>query len=338
MTLNPKSSRVLELYQLFQSGASINKQEFAERYGINVRSVQRDIDTIRDFLANQSINHGSIQSINYDKSSNSYKLVSQNINYLSNGEMLALCKILIESRAFTKEKLTSLLNNILSLCVLPSDDSQIKDYIANELFYYNDPAHAPIDTEYIWKIAHAIKSQRYLEISYAKMKHNEVVDRKIMPVGILFSEYYFYLMGIIESPEIRKGFYKENDHFPTIYRVDRIKSLSVTNDKFHIPYAQRFKEGEYKNLSQFMFGGEVQNIQFKYYGPSIEAVLDKLPNAEITSKTENYYIVNAEVFGTGILMWLLSQGSKIEVLSPEGLRASWLNEAKLIVGRAETEN
>ena len=87
-----------------------------------------------------------------------------------------------------------------------------------------------------------------------------------------------------------------------------------------------------------MFGGEVQNIQFKYYGPSIEAVLDKLPNAEITSKTENYYIVNAEVFGTGILMWLLSQGSKIEVLSPEGLRASWLNEAKLIVGRAETEN
>ena len=120
MTLNPKSSRVLELYQLFQSGASINKQEFAERYGINVRSVQRDIDTIRDFLANQSRNHGSIQSINYDKSSNSYKLVSQNINYLSNGEMLALCKILIESRAFTKEKLTSLLNNILSLCVLPS--------------------------------------------------------------------------------------------------------------------------------------------------------------------------------------------------------------------------
>ena len=114
MTLNPKSSRVLELYQLFQSGASINKQEFAERYGINVRSVQRDIDTIRDFLANQSRNHGSIQSINYDKSSNSYKLVSQNINYLSNGEMLALCKILIESRAFTKEKLTSLLNNILS--------------------------------------------------------------------------------------------------------------------------------------------------------------------------------------------------------------------------------
>ena len=105
MTLNPKSSRVLELYQLFQSGASINKQEFAERYGINVRSVQRDIDTIRDFLANQSRNHGSIQSINYDKSSNSYKLVSQNINYLSNGEMLALCKILIESRAFTKEKL-----------------------------------------------------------------------------------------------------------------------------------------------------------------------------------------------------------------------------------------
>lgn len=33
------------------------------------------------------------------------------------------------------------------------------------------------------------------------------------------------------------------------------------------------------------------------------------------------YIIEAEVFGKGILMWLLSQGKYVQLLSPEHLRA-----------------
>lgn len=338
MKFNPKTSRVLELYQLFRSGAAINKQEFADRYGVNPRSVQRDIDTIRGFLANQTRSQGVIQSIDYDKATNTYKLVSQDIEFLTNGEMLAICKVLIESRAFTKEKITSLLSKILSLCVLPTEHEQIKEDIANELFYYAEPKHAPIDTDMIWKIAEAIKTQHYVDLTYVKLKNKELVKRRVMPVGLLFADYYFYLMGIIESQEIRKDFKKENDSFPTIYRVDRIQSFAISADKFNISYAKRFQEGEYKNLSQFMFGGEIQNIRFKYFGPSVEAVLDKLPNAEIESTTEDHFVIHAEVFGTGILMWLLSQGSKVEVLSPQVVRDKWLAEAKAIIARADLEH
>ena len=77
-----------------------------------------------------------------------------------------------------------------------------------------------------------------------------------------------------------------------------------------------------------MFGGEIHNIRFKYFGPSVEAVLDKLPNAEIESAAEDHFVIHAEVFGTGILMWLLSQGSKVEVLSPQAIRDKWLAESK----------
>ena len=63
-------------------------------------------------------------------------------------------------------------------------------------------------------------------------------------------------------------------------RVDRIQSIKDTNEKFVIPYKDRFKEGEYKNRVQFMYGGELQQVEFKYYGPSVEAVLDKLPMAK----------------------------------------------------------
>ena len=157
--------------------------------------------------------------------------------------------------------------------------------------------------------------------------------RRIEPVGILFSEYYFYLMGFIVDPEKRKDFDKEDDPFPTIYRIDRIQSVKNTNEKFVIPYKDRFKEGEYKNRVQFMYGGELQQVEFKYYGPSIEAVLDKLPMAKVVEEKEGVYTVKAETFGKGILMWLLSQGSKVEVIGPENLKIEWLAESVEILKR-----
>ena len=80
-----------------------------------------------------------------------------------------------------------------------------------------------------------------------------------------------------------------------------------------------------------MYGGELQQVEFKYYGPSIEAVLDKLPMAKVVEEKEGVYTVKAETFGKGILMWLLSQGSYIKVLKPQELREQWLNEVKHIM-------
>ena len=63
-----------------------------------------------------------------------------------------------------------------------------------------------------------------------------------------------------------------------------------------------------------MYGGRLSRVKFKYYGPSIEAVLDRLPTAEIIETGDDWWTVQAEVFGKGIDMWLRSQGDYIEVL------------------------
>lgn len=57
-------------------------------------------------------------------------------------------------------------------------------------------------------------------------------------------------------------------------------------------------------------------IRFKYTGPSIEAVLDRLPTAEVVEQTEDGWIVKAEVFGKGIDMWLKSQGENVKAIFP----------------------
>lgn len=142
------------------------------------------------------------------------------------------------------------------------------------------------------------------------MKDKEAVCRVVEPVGLMFSEYYFYLIAFIRNNETSEN---PDNLFPAIYRVDRIQSVRETGDTFSPPYAKRFQEGEFRKRVQFMFGGTLQTVKFTYSGPSIEAVLDRLPTAEILDERDGVFTVRAEVFGKGIDMWLRSQGEYISI-------------------------
>lgn len=106
-----------------------------------------------------------------------------------------------------------------------------------------------------------------------------------------------------------------NDFFPTIYRNDRIKGMKILNERFHIPYSSRFEEGEFRKRIQFMYGGRLQKVTFKYSGLDIDAVLDRLPTAKILAEEDGVYTVQAEVFGKGIEMWLRSQGENVKLIN-----------------------
>lgn len=45
-----------------------------------------------------------------------------------------------------------------------------------------------------------------------------------------------------------------------------------------------------------------------------------MPTARVIEQHENECTIEAETFGKGVIMWLLSQGSKVEVLKPESMR------------------
>ena len=322
-----KSNRVLDLYQALQNGQVINKKAAAEAYGVNEKSIQRDLDSIRDFLSEQTTRQGLIQSVEFDRAANGYRLVTEEMIHISEGEMLAICKILLESRAFDKAELESLVNKVMNHCVSPKKVKSIEPFISNELFNYREPAHRPPNMSVLWQAAQAIQTQNMLEITYLRKDNTEVV-RKIEPVGLLFSEYYFYVMAFIADKAKRETFEKPNDAYPTVYRLDRIQSAVVLDEKFDIPYKDRFKEGEYKNRNIFMYGGVPQTVEFTYSGPAIESVLDRLPTAEVKQNEDGSYTVKAETFGKGILMWLLSQGSYVSVIGPQELRDKWIDEIR----------
>ena len=310
-----KIRRTMQIYTKLTEGYVIHKEEEAIRFGVNGRSIQRDIDDIRDFLDMDAERTGIENTIVYDRQEKGYRMDTIYKLRLKNSEVLAICKILLDSRAFTKSQMTQMLDKLITCCVPESNQKLVKDLIRNEEFHYAEPRHKTDFLDKMWDLGLAVRESRYIEIDYYRLVDKKTVHRKVKPVAILFSEFYFYLTAFIEDEDVRKDFDVLNDSFPTIYRIDRLKSLKVLEERFHIPYSSRFEEGEFRKRVQFMYGGKIQKVKFKYTGPDIDAVLDRLPTAKVIDEQDGVYMVSAETFGKGIEMWLKSQGENVEVLT-----------------------
>ena len=96
-----KISRVLQIYSKLMEGYVVKKTEEAQYYGVNERSIQRDIEDIRNFLDMDSKRMGTEKTVIYDRQCKGYRLETLYKLKLRNSEVLALCKILLDSRAFT---------------------------------------------------------------------------------------------------------------------------------------------------------------------------------------------------------------------------------------------
>lgn len=301
-----KSERLLKIYSKLVSGEILQKKELAQHFHVTERSIQRDMEALRCFFAEEGLS----QDVVYDKRVRGYHIADPALYIMENSEVLAVCKILLESRSMRRDEMFPILDKLIACCVPEHNRKAVQDLVANEKYhYYIEPHHGQPVLNGMWELGQAIQNHQMAEIEYERMKEPRLVKRKVKPVGIMFSEYYFYLTAFLEDKE---GFENPDDIFPTIYRIDRIKSCRVLDEHFSVPYKDRFQEGEFRKRVQFMYGGKLERIRFRYTGPSIEAVLDRLPTAEIVEQTEDGWIVEAEVFGKGIKMWMRSQGEYIE--------------------------
>ena len=314
-----KTRRVLEMYSRLVQGDIIRSSEEALKYGIDTRSVKRDIDELKSFFADQRMEGRDTRKVIYSRSAKGYKLVDEiedrRTEFLTNSEILAVCKILLESRAFVKDEMMPVIEKLVRCCTPKEEMNVVKRLIQNEKFYYLEPHHGKRFINVFWKISMAVLKQQYIIIWYQKLKKKELVKRRIKPVGIMFSEYYFYLIAFIDDENVSID--RELHMSPTIYRIDRIDHYKILDENFYVPYKNKFEEGQFRRRVQFMYGGKLKRIKFEYSGDSIEAVLDRLPTAEILSNDNGKYVVQAEVFGSGIDMWLRSQGDAVSLLESE---------------------
>ena len=299
-----KQSRILEIFFRALRGEDISVHRLAECYGVSVKSITRSINDIKAFLADNRELVGNTE-LRYSYSDKCYRLHMD--GFLTNKEMFALVEVMIGARAFSKVELLALTDKLLEFTT-SEDRVRLRRLVENELYHYAEVKHdCESATDRLWQLIACISDRHEITIEYYKMDRSWVTHR-LRPAAVIFMDYYFYLIAFKTDGNAEK---------PIYFRVDRIKHLTEHCKRYDLSELHGFDEGFLRSRSLFMWPGKLRTVRFEFTGPSVQAVLDKLPTARIIERSESKYLIEAETYGDGIKMWLLSQNSWVKVISPK---------------------
>lgn len=310
-----KQSRMLELFFRGLRGEDLSVQKMAFEYGVSTKSISRDINDLKAFFANHRDLVGNSE-LEYSYQERVYRLRLD--EFLTSKELFSLVEVFLGARAYSRIELLTLIDKLKRLTT-PNDRKKLDTLIQKELYHYHE-VHHDCDSvqDNLWQLINCIDAHREITVYYHKASR-EYVERRIRPLSVLFTEYYFYLVAFIADAD---------DNVPIYYRIDRISKIVEHRAHFSLPDNLMFDEGLFRAQNQFMFPGKLRVIRFEFTGPSVQAVLDRLPTAKVVSKEGACYTVEATVYGDGIKMYLLSQGSWVKVLSPSDFVNEMRDEAK----------
>lgn len=177
-----KHDRVLEIYSRLLAGEIVNKKRLAEEYGVDPRSIQRDIDSIRDFCSNRAVESGGSIEIQYDHKEKGFRIVSNKTVTLTNAELFSVAKILLESRSLNKEEMEKIITDLLDACLPVSEKRKMADLVRNELFHYVEPRHGKALVDTVWKLGTAVYGHKKMEMVYQKA-NGEVTTMEAIKFG-----------------------------------------------------------------------------------------------------------------------------------------------------------
>lgn len=301
---NTKQYRILEIFFRGLRGEDISVQKLADEYEVSTKSISRSINELKNFLADNRELVGDTE-LHYSYQDKCYHLYMD--EFLSSKELFALVEVMIGARAFSREELLEITAK-LKRFTTPQDSKKLNELIRKEIYHYSEVKHdceSVQDT--LWQLINYIIGRKEISVDYYKMDRTFVTHR-LYPLSVMFTDYYFYLIACKTDDDANK---------PLYFRVDRIKHITE-HRKNEIKSIPEFDEGLLRKRSLFMWPGKLRTIRFEFSGPSVQAVLDKLPTAKIVEHIgNNKYLIEAETYGDGIKMWLLSQGAWVKVVSPE---------------------
>lgn len=311
----PDMDRTLYIYSRLAAGKPVSKQEMADRFGVSERTIQRDFREIREQLENDRPECGLDRTLVFHQEDGTVTIEPPIVASFTSSEAYAIAKILFESRSLSKKELYVLLDKLEQCCYPMADRRRMHELILNEKALYVEPRHHQDLIHRIWELGTLVAQQQVVSLTYRRHSDGRTVVRLLKPVGILTDTFYFYLLAYFDDQDENATRKEIKQKFPIAYRLDRIMACVPVVRRFTAPYAKRFKEGEFRKRTQFMFLGDLTEVTFWCAAQALEAVLDRLPTARVVKEDGDGKgaTVTAEVYGEqGVSMWLKSEGDLVK--------------------------
>ena len=321
--------RVFELITLIRSGVYPNTRDIAEKFGCSIRTAERYIEKLRDFVAND---------LAYDRKRCGYYFEKGGPDLpalrLSEGEAAAVflaAKLLDQCRGTPYEGAVHRALSKLA-CLFPKTVTLGSVEPAGWVSFRVEPLRGEERQvmEAFLLLERAREERRTVRVRYFTASRGEWSRREIDPYHLYFHEGVWYVFGLCHWREEVK-----------IFALDRMAELEQTERAFEVPAdfspeafmadSFRIERGEPVVVAVRFVPEQARYVRGKQWHPS--QVVEEL--ADATGKVgTGGIILRMRVGGLGgVRRWVLGFGAGAEVLEPEELRVAVADEVRAMMSR-----
>lgn len=312
-------SRLLALDREIREGRHPNCLTFSADWEVSQKTVQRDIDFLRDQLR---------APIKYDREKKGFYYTDPNWFLpslsLSEGDLLAL---LVGSKALEAYRGTPIANDLervfAKLAEMLPDKLSLRPELVFNRFTFTSPPAKPIDEKVWTTLVRGLLNQRSLQIAYIAMEAKAAKERIIDPYHManLAGEWYVFAHCRLSDqliqfaiPRIsRAKLLKESFSIPDDFDMEDL--LSKTFGRFAIPYDK-------VHTVRLLFDKEIAPwVLERQWHPKQTVKERKNGNIELSFEAAGLF----EVF-----RWVMAWGHYCKVLAPKELKKWVADEVELM--------
>ena len=307
-------ARLMELDRLIRAGRHPNCLTFAADWEVSQKTVQRDIDFMRDQLG-APIEYDRVRR-GYFYSDPSWFLPSLS---LSEGDLLAL---LVGSRALKAYRGTPVAKDLervfLKLAALLPETVSLRPELMFSSFSFTSPPSKPVDEKVWTTVVRGLLHRRSLKVSYRAFEAEETRDREIDPyhVANLAGEWYVFARcgdaGVLQ------------------FAIPRIMRASLLKRTFDVP-----DDFDAETLVSSAFGrfasGKPRRVRVLFDAEVAPWVLERQwsPTQTVKRKRDGSVELAFEAAGLfEVFRWGLAWGRHATVLAPGELKKWVADEVK----------
>jgi predicted DNA-binding transcriptional regulator YafY len=302
----PAMYRMKEIDDALKKETYPNSRVLAGRMEISPRTVQRDIEYMRDVLG---------APIDYDAGKRGYFYTESGYSLpsakLTEGELVSILvagKVLNQyagtpfeadlRRAF--KRITSLLSD--EVCVHLGDLADATAFAIS--------APRPADLDLFRKLTEAVRRRRRLRIVYSGLSGGRRAERRVDPYKMACVDGAWYLAAYCHTRrEVR------------LFVPDRIAELSETGETFRTPRDFDF-DNYMKTAFGVMRGGKPRRVRLRFTGLAARYVPERKWHAtQVVKRCGDACVLEMTVTGLDqVARWAMSFGGECQVLLPKELR------------------
>ncbi|MCE9614889.1 MAG: WYL domain-containing protein [Lentisphaerae bacterium] len=310
--------RLLEIDRLIRDGKYPNCVTFAREWGVTQKTVQRDMDYLRDQLG---------APIEYDREKRGYHYTSTSwflpALTLSEGELLDL---LVASRALDQYRgvpVAKHLERTFSKIAeaLPREIS-LHPELAYAQFTFMSPPARPIQERSWIALVRGVQNHRMVRFTYRSLETGKAKERVVMPYHIANLQGEWYAFGPeVAGAEIRQ------------FSIARMEKATLTKLPFTVPADFNPETMLAHTFGRFVIAAKPQTVQLLFDKEIVPWVLERQWHQSQTIKRLRNGDIELSFQAAGlfeVFRWVLAWGRYVHVLAPAELVQMIRDEVRLM--------